>query len=846
MKRSLYMILLLAITIQTFAYDFKVDDLCYNITSDSEPYTVGVTNAPDNYYLLTEVKIPDTVYYNGKSYIVTEVGREAFKASPLTSVTIPNSVKYLRYNSFAYCSSLSSIIIPKSVEEIQSAAFMGCDALKVVTIENGLKKISNDVFHGCSALSSIIIPNTVTTIGEYAFRGCESLSSITLSDSLQSIERYTFMYCPSLTSITIPNSVTSIGTRAFEDCSSLTAITIPNSVIYIGSRAFDGCSALTVPLYNANCFAYMPISYSGAYSIPEGIKQIAGGAFADCFDLTSITIPNSVNTIGSSAFIGCSSLTTITIPNGITSIEGNIFDSCSSLSSITIGCNVTNIQNSAFNRCPSLSSIVWNAKNCADASRYNFAPFYYIQSQITSFTLGDSVKNIPAYLCYGMSKLTSMTIPHSVTKIGSDAFHGCTGLTSITSLAETPPSCSDYTFWGVNESIPIYVPCEKVTTYQATYGWDRFTNIQEPLADYSITVNVKDNNMGSAKVDFNTFCEGSQISATANYGHHFVKWSNGSADNPYTLELTQDTILTAEFALSYSGQCGDNLYWQYTGTTLAITGTGNMWEDIPWRLFIDSITTVNIANGATSISESSFANCKKLNKLILPASIEEIGANAFSGCRMLYDIYCFATLPPMADASSFTNYNAYLYVPCEAQRYYKADMVFSKFLNTECISSDNVETEVVVVTPGSTDVTITWPTDSYAETYVIVIEQGDKVFCTLTFDADGRLLNIAFAPSRSNNHPAMNAGSTGSGLRFTITNLEEGTTYEYNIITKDGEDKVISTYTGEFTTKGNVATTVSDVQHPITDDKKILRNGQFLIFHDGKTYNAQGTLVGNN
>jgi hypothetical protein len=56
----------------------------------------------------------------------------------------------------------------------------------------------------------------------------------------------------------------------------------------------------------------MPISYSGAYTIPEGIEQIVGYAFGNCTSLTSVTIPNSVTSIGDGAFAGCTSLASIT------------------------------------------------------------------------------------------------------------------------------------------------------------------------------------------------------------------------------------------------------------------------------------------------------------------------------------------------------------------------------------------------------------------------------------------------------------------------------------------------------------------------------------------------------
>ena len=44
------------------------------------------------------------------------------------------------------------------------------------------------------------------------------------------------------------------------------------------------------------------------------------------------------------------------------------------------------------------------------------------------------------------------------------------------------------------------------------------------------------------------YLDNKQIAAQANYGYHFVKWSDGVTDNPRAIELTQDITLTAEFA----------------------------------------------------------------------------------------------------------------------------------------------------------------------------------------------------------------------------------------------------------------------------------------------------------
>ncbi len=186
-----------------------------------------------------------------------------------------------------------------------------------------------------------------------------SLTYNEVTYSVTSIGDRAFMDCTSLTSVTFPNSVTSIGSYAFRGCTGLTSVTIPNSVTSIGWCAFYGCSGLTSPVYNAHVFAYMPTSYSGAYTIPDGIESIAGGAFNDYTGLTGeLVIPNSVTSIGYGAFSDCSGLTgELVIPNSVTSIGDRAFYGCSGLASVTIGNSVTSIGENAFYQCTGLTSV---------------------------------------------------------------------------------------------------------------------------------------------------------------------------------------------------------------------------------------------------------------------------------------------------------------------------------------------------------------------------------------------------------------------------------------------------------------------------------------------------------
>ncbi len=127
--------------------------------------------------------------------------------------------------------------------------------------------------------------------------------------------------------------------------------------------------------------------------------------------------------------------------------------------------------------------------------------------------------------------------------------------------------------------------------------------------------------------------------------------------------------------------------------------------------------------------------------------------------------------------------------------------------------------------------------------YTIVLSKDGVKFCTLTFNASGQLMNIAYAPARERQNPchAPAAKMTVNGMRFTVTGMESNTQYNYTVTATNNDGGVLQEYKGAFTTLSAtsiVNTSADKALQPTT--KKIFRDGQVLIRRDGKVYTVTG------
>jgi len=623
----------------------------------------------------TNVTIPNSV---------DTIGAYAFQNSGLTSITIPENVRYVGYKAFGVdydhssslttvvwnaknafidtdgmnsdidspfygCSNISTVTFGDSVRVIPDYLFTNRTGLTSVTIGNSVTTIGGSAFAGCSGLTSVTIPNSVTTIGGSAFAGCTGLTSVTIGNSVTTIRGSAFRNCTGLTSVTLPNSVDTIGAFAFYN-TGLTSITIPENVRHVGNKAFgadqydesgniiQSSSSLTTVVWNAKnaSIASDGWNYDSPFSGCSNISTVTFGdsvrviphyLFTNCTGLTSVTLPNSVDTIGAQAFYN-TGLTSITIPENVRYIGSNAF-----------GIDVYGNQSS------SLTTVVWNAKNASIASDgWNYDSPFFGCSNISTVTFGDSVRVIPDYL--------------------------------FPSVAETPN-----VYYG--RDIESWINIKRINSENYEYGMFGYGNYNLYINNQLVTNLVVPGAVDTIQAGTFHLCSSIQSVTIPTQIEFIGRYAFLGCNN--LSSVTWNAInCDLEGGLVFGDQYGDQSI-----TNLVL---GDSVQVIPDNVFSSfAITNVNLPNSLTSIGEQAFEECINLASITIPSQVTTIGDEAFKYCTNLRSITMEPTVPPTIYTGTFygVGTGVMVNVPCGTVEDYSSAAFWFNFSNirqsSECV-----------------------------------------------------------------------------------------------------------------------------------------------------------------
>ena len=790
------------------------------------------------------------------------------KNQKLTNLTIPNNINEIPEGAFAGCFSLKSVTFPSSDFSIGMGAFMDCTSLTSITIpENIISLGLGGTFAGCTALKTVYWNAKKCKIDTetYIYPPFYNLRNITKFEFGQNVESIPVGLCyglSGLTSIVIPNKVTEIGEKVFGNCTSLPSITIPENIEKLNVTAFEACTAVTSINWNAkNC-------------IIDGINGRKAWLNSASTKVRSFTIGQKVRMLPDSLMTNFTNLQTIiSFAENPPMLGNGVFYNTYKTPSIYVPCDSKQVYqnengwNYFASQCFKYASTVYQltlrsadyqAGNVQKLTTGNSCEDYTFQAVANNgyhFTQwSDGVTENPrGVLLTQDTTFTAEFARNTYTITTQCNYHGCgitTGDTTCyfgdkVTVSATANYGYEFTHWENSKgklfyANPYTLTVEDDETYTAIFRKNTYYLYFPYTTGGYITGKT-----------YGEYLDNITIEAVPNYGFHFVRWSDGIATAMRDVTLTQDTTFQAEFDVDRSGTCGryNELTWNYDPTTKTLTISGCGYLDANYTYGVEAPTAMEhlvLGNCIYSIGSNAFQDITSLKTIVIGNQVATIGDNAFSGCRNIEEITSYATQVPVITATTFANIGykqyIYLYIPEESQRAYQRDSYWGEF-DIQLKSAKEVNTDVtgIQITPAENTADMVFQKYADANTYEFVLHDlAGNVILRLIFNAEGYLTSIAFKAPNRNNVPEK---VQQAGFEFTITGLEEGTTYDYTFTPKDANANVIQSLTGNFTTQSEEGP--EGFESVMTTEKvtKTLHNGQILIFRGDHTYTVDGRLV---
>ncbi|MBR1769349.1 MAG: leucine-rich repeat domain-containing protein, partial [Bacteroidales bacterium] len=296
----------------------------------------------------------------------------------------------------------------------------------------------------------------------------------------------------------------------------------------------------------------------GAYSncdrlvnvtLSDNARRISNNAFQNCFRLQNINLGKNIDTIGKHAFEGCIRLNKPLFSDSLQYIGDSAFRRCRLFDSLlTIPSKVNYIGQMAFDSCINITAMKIKAETppIIFANTFktidNNIPVYVPCEKVIDYYTTDNWENFPNISEYSPFEINVFSENDNMGK--ADVIQDPTCNNHQTIIKATANDSYHFVKWNDgNGNNPRIFFADSDTNFTAIF-------MQNTAF---LTIHSNDSVMGNVTgTGLYEYRQNVIITANPKTNYHFLKWSDGSTDNPRIILATQDSSFTAIFVSNIS------------------------------------------------------------------------------------------------------------------------------------------------------------------------------------------------------------------------------------------------------------------------------------------------------
>lgn len=310
-----------------------------------------------------------------------------------------------------------------------------------------------------------------------------------------------------------------------------------------------------------------------------------------------VTIPDTVEVVGESAFENNQKVQFVVIPKSVKRLDAYVFWGCNNLEEVVLGKGLTAVDEYSFAGCTGLKQI----------------------------TIPENIQSIDAQAFAGCVNLTDIYIPATVTGIAEDAFLNCDNVTIHADEGSVAAQFAQKLAEQKNRDPLVTAAPVQTPTAVSRPDTQATTEPVSTATPAPVATPVPGNVLGS------TIIVGNHALVMVHPGEEKVQ--QGYTEPEAGQETGEEQDITAE---TENGKIPEWMYYRNQSVS-AVTIPEGTTEIGRFAFSRSSLRTVTIPEGVTVIDYAAFYHCDNLDNVILPDTVNTVGAKAFTHTGWLDD-----------------------------------------------------------------------------------------------------------------------------------------------------------------------------------------------------------------